>query len=272
MLSLLERNIASIHRRLVLVAPKDKAVPDTFSMVHHDDERHGKLIREMQRLRGQVYLADGAVKPDQLSPEGLHQTPEDHRSWHLLMLNRDHQVNACVWYMEHDRPSSIEELRVRHSALARLDSWRAPLTNAVESELRQANDHGLRFAEVGGWAVSSSSRCTSEGLLLALGAYSLGRLFGGSLGLTTATVRHCSSTILRRLGGRPLETNGVALPAYFDPRYGCDMEVLRFDSRRLNPKYAGLIEMLKERLSSVAVVAVTARDSAGTLSRPSFAA
>ena len=130
----------------------------------------------------------------------------------------------------------MEDLRVRHTPLARSAEWRDKLWKGVESELKRARSERLRYAEVGGWAVSERSRCTSEGLVLALAGYSLGRICGGCLGITTATVRHCSSSILRRLGGAPLAADGAPVPSYYDSRYGCEMEILRFDSRRPNPK------------------------------------
>jgi hypothetical protein len=49
------------------------------------------------------------------------------------------------------------------------------------------------------------------------------------LGSCTATVRHGSASILRRLGGSSLVAHGTPLPSYFDPRFGCMMELLRFD-------------------------------------------
>jgi hypothetical protein len=121
----------------------------------------------------------------------------------------------------------------------------------------RARRHGLQYAELGGWAVAREHRRTGEGLLLALAAYSLGKAFGGALGLTTATVRHASATILRRLGGASLEVDGRAVPAYYDPRYRCDMELLRFDSRQPNPKYGPIIDELKQRLATVPVIAHT---------------
>ena len=73
--------------------------------------------------------------------------------------------------------------------------------------------------------------------------------------MTTATVRHPSSTILRRLGGSSLEVDGIRVPSYFDPAYACEMELLRFDSRRPNPKYVDLVEVLRSKLGNVTVVA-----------------
>jgi hypothetical protein len=255
MLKLLERNIASVDERLVLLAPPQAVVPPQFRNVTYDYLSHRALVREMQRLRGSVYLEEGNVRFDQLTPEGLHETPEDARSWHLLMRDRGGRVSACAWYLEHENPASIDSLRVRNCPLARLGTWSDRLKGAVEAEIDKARRDRIRYAEVGGWAVSRDRRCTSEGLVLALAAYGLCRTLGGALGITTANVKHSSSSILRRLGGSYLEADGKMIPAYFDSRYNAEIEILRFDSRRPAKKYAGLIENLKHRLSDVAVFA-----------------
>ncbi|MCC7009099.1 MAG: hypothetical protein IT184_09805 [Acidobacteria bacterium] len=254
MLSLLERKIASLPHRLVLVAPPRQAVPPAFRDVTSDSQRWRALITEIQRLRARVYIDDGAVRPDELAAGGLHQTPEDERSWHLLMMNRDEQISSCVWYLEHENAESMDELRVKSCPLAGDPAWQTVLRQAVTLELYRARWERLRYAEIGGWAVSKESRCTAEGLMLALGAYSLGRFFGGALGLTTATVRHGSSTILRRLGGSRLQMGAVTVPRYFDPKYDCEMELLRFDSRTVNPKYDRIIDALRAQLAEVPVV------------------
>jgi hypothetical protein len=259
MLKLLERTIHSLDDRLVLLAPQ-APVLNRFHNVETNAHRHRQLVREMQALRGSIYLSDGAIGRDQLSTEGLHETTEDQRSWHLLMLDKDRHVSGCAWYLEHDTDVRVEELRVRHTPLARTSGWREKLWAGVEAEITRARRAGLRYAEVGGWAVSPESRCTSEGLVLALAGYSLGRIRGGCLGITTATVRHCSSSILRRLGGAPLSVNREAVPRYYDPRYDCEMEILRFDSRRPNKKYAGLIELLEQKMANVHVIAQAAEE------------
>jgi len=84
----------------------------------------------MQKLRGSVYLRDGAVSRKQLSPKGLHETVEDEKSWHLLMVN-SHQVTGCAWYLEHENTVPVHHLRVRHCPLAKLDQWREKLWKAV---------------------------------------------------------------------------------------------------------------------------------------------
>ena len=254
MRTLLERSIATVESRLVLLAPPDQDVPGYFRNVNVDPTRHRHLVEEMQRLRGSIYVNDGAVKPEHLEPGGLHRTPEDQKSWHLLMLDSQGDVSSCAWYLEHDGRAGFDELRLRNCPLTRVEGWRDKLWAAVESEMTRARSEQLRFAEVGGWAVSKRSRCTSEGLVLALAAYSLGKTLGGALGITTATVRHSSSTILRRIGGSLLDCNGTTIPPYYDPKYDCQMELLRFDSRRPNAKYAGLVDLLGRKLASIPII------------------
>jgi hypothetical protein len=255
MLKLLERTISSLENRLLLVAPQG-AVPVFFRNISTDGSRHTQLVREVQKLRGGIYFQDGALGREHLTPEGLHETAEDAKSWHLLMVDARERVTSCVWYLQHSSSVHVEDLRVRCCPLARMSEWRDKLWQSVESELARARAERLRYAEVGGWAVSKRSRCTSEGLVLALAGYSLGRIAGGSLGITTATVRHCSSSILRRIGGVPLDASGTPVPPYYDPRYKCEMEILRFDSRWPNAKYADLIERLREKMASVRVIAL----------------
>jgi hypothetical protein len=253
-LKLLERNIATIERRLVLLAPPRVGIPEAFTNVTIDPHLHRQLVREMQAVRGAIYLNEGNVKHEELTAEGLHRTAEDEQSWHLLWTDSSGQVSSCAWYLEHENSTSMERLRLRHCPLATADEWSDKLRGAIEREIARARNAGLRYAEVGGWAVSKARRCTSEGLVLALAAYGLCKMLGGALGVTTANVTHSSSAILRRLGGSYLEFNGTPMPAYFDPKYNTNIELLRFDSRRPSTKYHGLIEMLKSRLAHVPVV------------------
>jgi hypothetical protein len=106
----------------------------------------------------------------------------------------------------------------------------------------------MGFGEVGGWAVAEEHRCTVEPLRIVLATYGLGRMLGGAVGLVTATFRHDSAPILRRIGLKSLVSEGRELPRYFDPAYGCDMEVLQFDSRRPAAKYEDAVSALEEVL------------------------
>src|SRR5438105_10330649 len=98
---LLHRSVAAVNERLILLAPSRATLASTFENVDVDPSRHGKLIADMQRLRGSIYLRDGAIRPGQLTAGGRHKTPEDDSSWHLLMVDRVGGVDACAWYNEH---------------------------------------------------------------------------------------------------------------------------------------------------------------------------
>ena len=255
MVHLLERAIASIDSRLVLLAPSGTYVPELFDACEFDFERHRDFVRRVQRLRGEVYFEDGAINERQLSPEGLHQTPEDENAWHLVMLDGRGELTACAWYREHDNFVHFERLRLRNCALAKQHEWRDKLWYAVEREVTRARVEGLRYAELGGWAVANESRHRVDALMLALSTYTLARLLGGALGITTATTRHDSSKILARIGGVPLEVNGSVLPPYYDEQYDCVMELLRFDSRAPGRKIAHLIPHLEQRFGNIPVLA-----------------
>ena len=106
MIKLLERNIASVERRLVLLAPPQATLPDSFANVTFDSDLHTQLVREMQSVRGAIYLNEGNVTHHQLSDDGRHQTPEDERSWHLLWTDGSGHVSSCAWYLEHENTTS----------------------------------------------------------------------------------------------------------------------------------------------------------------------
>jgi len=165
MLGLLERSIASIERRLILLAPPE-AVTTLFSRVTRDAVRRDRLLHDMQRLRGAAYLEDGAIRREDLAPDGRHRTPEDKTSWHLLMTNAEQEITACVWYRDHHRAASIEQLRLRDCPLRQDASMGDLVTRAVEHDMAQARIESLRYVEVGGWAVSKQARGAVEGLIL----------------------------------------------------------------------------------------------------------
>jgi hypothetical protein len=254
MLRMIERNIEALEDEMVLLAPRQAAVPAGFGRVEFDPGQHERLLGQMQALRGSVYLREGNVTPACLTNDGRHQTPEDDRSWHLLMTDAHGHITSCVLYFEHDPTVTLDDLRVRHCPLVYDASWQALLHAAVASEIRKARKAGLAYAEVGGLAIEPERRGSTDSLMLTLGTYALARLRGGALGITTANVAYSCSSILRRLGGAALEHDGVQIPPYFDPRYNTDIELLRFDSRNPTTKYAALIDRVKEKLSAVRVV------------------
>ncbi len=259
------RNIGSKNRRMILLAPGNARIPGTFLDVDSNCLRYSNLLAEMQRLRGNRYLKDGAIEPWELSSDGRHQTPADLESWHLLALDASGRVCACARYRELGANEPISELSAAASPLAACDDWKHILFQAVAAEMELARGLGYAFVEVGGWALREDCRCNVEGVKIALSAYSLARMLGGCIGITTATMRHSSAAILSRIGGGVLQAGGVELPSYYDPRYKCGMRILRFDSRVPNPRYLPWIEQLQAEMASAPVV--SARKNQVTVSQ-----
>jgi hypothetical protein len=251
---------ASNQRRIVLLSPARLESQLPFGRQRCDASRYWHVLAEMQRLRGKVYLEDGAIEASQLTSDGRHWQPMDPDSWHVLSVDHRGKVFGCARYRSYDRPL-FRKLGVASAAAYQSCEWRAHLERAVNLELTEAARRDLKIVEVGGWALSEEIRGGPEALRIALAMYALAQLLGNGIGLTTATVRHCSSTILRKIGGTSLSAEGKPLPKYFDPRYQCEMEILRFDSAAPNPRYADWIDGIRTELSNVQIVSAHVNDA-----------
>jgi len=244
---------AASPRTLKILAPA-RVADIEFGKVRVDDTNYNQLLKGMQQLRGRIYLDDHAIQPQQLTKDGRHKLDSDETSWHLLILDEAEQVCGCVRYREHPEEAGFSHLGVARSALAQCGEWGPKLATAVSAELALARRLAISYVEVGGWALKEQIRNTGEALRMVLATYSLAQALGGGVGLSTATRRHSSASILRKLGGRSLEERGVELPAYFDPEYGCEMEILRFYSWAPNPRYHTWVEAIREELKTIPVV------------------
>ncbi len=258
-MTLMDSSFAARDGRLVVLAPSRRDVTPAFRMIDDKALRYETLLAEMQRLRGAVYLADGAIERRELSNDGRHQLDIDEESWHVLTLDTSGAVCGCARLRTHTSTASFADLWIRNAAVARLQESRNKVRTAVESEMAAARQRAMRYVEVGGWAIAKERRCTMEALRVALATFGLAQVLGGCLGITTATVRHCSSSILRRIGGTPLQYDGASLPPYFDPQFRCQMEMLRFDSSQPNPRYQPWVERMQVHLSHLPVICMADR-------------
>jgi hypothetical protein len=240
--------------QFVILPPAKAAMPGIFSNVHTDQNRHDRLLASMQRLRGSAYVTDGAIRPEDLTADGRHAVRVDEHSWHVLSLDRAGEVTACLRYVDESRAAGFENLWIRQAALARCPQQGNRFRSAVEREMMRARQMCMGFGEVGGWAVAESHRRTLEPVGILLATYGLLELLGGCVGVATATFRHASASILRKIGLSSLDSGGVELTPYFDPSYGCQMEVLRFDSRFPSSKYAGWVTELAAILRDAPVI------------------
>ncbi len=242
---------------LVLIAPDNTPISPDFGDLEYNPSGHEELLASMQRLRGSQYLQDGAISAGDLAPDGRHRLSIDDESWHLLSVDSDGSVCGCVRYRSHANTVRFDDLWVRNSALAQWPDGGLALRQAVETELGVARLRQVSYVEVGGWAIAPEYRFSMEALRTALATYALARNLGGCLGITTATVRHSSSSILRKIGGSSLQWDGAELPPYYDPQYGCEMEILRFDSNSPAGKYAPWIDQLSDEIRGIPVICRT---------------
>jgi predicted GNAT family N-acyltransferase len=227
---------------------------------------HRQYLHGMQQLRGQVYLKDGAIQACELDDDGCFRMRGDEQSWHLLLVDGAREVIGCARYLVHSNKTDFEKLRISHSALAKDPEWGPKVRAAVKADLEMARQNDFSYVEIGGWALAEEWRNSRAALEILVGSYALAHLWGGALGACTATVRHGSSSMLRRLGGSGLKLNGEELPQYEDPQYDCKMELLRFDSRTPAPRFLPLISQLKAELADV--VAITPEPVRDWLSLP----
>jgi len=236
------------------VLPPSPAVPGVFRNIEIDSRRRGDLMARMQRLRGRVYAGDQAIRKSDLTSDGRHKMSIDEHSWHVLSLDQDDNVVACLRFLDETQARGFDDLFVRHAAMAKCPTFGMRFRTAVEQSLRLARQGAMRFGEVGGWAVAEEHRGTAEPLRIILATYGLLELLGSCAGVATATFRHSSARILRKIGLSALAVGGEELPPYQDPQYGCQMQALQFDSRRPNPRFRESIADLTRDLAMAPVV------------------
>lgn len=246
--------LGGTRRKLVLLAPSGAKVPEKFRNRRDDARSHSDLLADLQRLRGRVYLEDGAIRPSDLTHDKRHVQSADEESWHILVTGENGDVCGCARYMCHPASARLEQLGVATAPLVTSPLTSDWVRSAIEAQMQEARRRGLGYVEVGGWALTEELRWSAAALHLALASYALAELLGGCLSIGTVTHRHASSSILRRIGGTPLQFQGIETGSYFDARYGCDMEILTFDSSKPNPKYKTMLADIQKELATCAQV------------------
>lgn len=205
-----------------------------------------EAIASIQRLRGSVYVSDGALSPAALSPDGRHYSELDFAAYHLTLWNG--QLQGCLRVVFHPEDYSLEKFKVyevlKRMPLEQSETYRM----ALKQFLCDWRKRGLPPGESGGWAISEAVRRNAAAIALPLSAWALSRIRQREVFLATATERHGSKDILHRLGGWKLQGDGKELPEFFDSAFGCKMNFICFDSEVLNPKFEAAVADLQEFL------------------------
>src|SRR5215471_18227163 len=104
----------------VILAPSRYEARDVFANCNPDNREHSRLLGELQRFRGGIYAADGAISASELTSDGRHKAAIDEHSWHVLALNKHGRICAALRYLEETHATCLEDLWVR--ATARIQS------------------------------------------------------------------------------------------------------------------------------------------------------
>jgi hypothetical protein len=236
--------------RFKLLIPPQANLGTELSDIHCDQKVYDQFLRSVQRLRGRIYLEDGAIQASDMNADGRFAMQGDEQCWHLLLTNDTNETIGCARYLVHPNTVSLHRLNISQSPIARSQRWGDQVRLAVAADLGEAWKHSLSYVEIGGWALCESWRRTGAALEMLTASYALAPLWGGCLASCAATVRHGSAAILRKIGGTSLEARGEQLPPYGDIRYGCFMELLRFDSRSPAQRLIPLIHQLQGKIAN----------------------
>ena len=237
------------RRQQVILAPASEFLNSNFQKLRYDPRGFNRILRDLQRLRGRVYLRDGAIGREDLSADGRHESPIDPLSWHIVTLDQRGAVVACARFHVCGPSTRYEDLGVSRSSMAKSPKWGRYLRSAVESVVRRVRATRSHFVEAGGWALDESVRHSTEALRIVLGAFAWSELIGGATCVTTATFRNHSAEILQKIGGRPMRDKEMELPRYFDPQYDCDMQILTFETGRYAPRFRDAVLQRTEELA-----------------------
>src|SRR5450432_1470541 len=112
-LSMFFQTASLTRNRLLLVAPVGASFESFEGEITPSDRLHADLIAETQRLRGGIYLEDGAIDASQLTPDGRHVSDLDHESWHLLTITPAGRMVGCTRFRRHANTVCPDELGVR---------------------------------------------------------------------------------------------------------------------------------------------------------------
>jgi hypothetical protein len=209
----------------------------------------------MQRLRGSIAVRERALQPSQLTPDGRDASAIDDLAWHLLTLDEDGSVGGCVRMLVHPKNVRFSDLMISRTAIMNCPERAEALQSAVEVEIARAKAAGAAVVEVGGWVLSDRLRWSAEAVRLVLGVWAWGQILGGAVGFATATLRNDSACILGRIGGSALSYGGGnEISAYYEPKYACDIQILRFDTNSYRARYQSIVNLLSVELGTAPVL------------------
>ena len=250
---------------LTIVAPSVTQIPEWLPNVLVNDGMYQEVIGEIQRFRGGVYVQDKAIPANALDDLGRHYSDYDYRAWHVLF--RDRRQDLCgairVGLVSYGDIEGIDHLQVLEFLSHMPSDKKAPLETAVRKFLDNCKTLVPSICEPGAWAVSADVRKGRLAPVLAASIWSLLRVVGGAAGVATATTKHGSANILKKMGGFDLFLNGMPLVPFYDSYHQCYIELIGFDSDYLNPRLEPTVAQVQDYMSTLPIITTDARDGDG---------
>jgi hypothetical protein len=248
---------------LTIVAPSVAQVPDWLSNVLANERVYQEVIEEIQRFRGYVYVQDKAIPSSALDEQGRHYSEYDYRAWHIIFRERRQELCGAIRvglvdYGDYGDTEESDPLQVLQFLSHIPSDTKAPLETAVRRFLDNCRTLAPSICEPGAWAVAEDVRKSRVAPILAASIWSLGRVMGGGIGVATATTRHGSADILKKMGGFDLFLNGMPLVPFYDSYHQCYIELIGFDSDYLNPRLEPTVAEVQDYISNLPIITTDA--------------
>ncbi|MBV8866482.1 MAG: hypothetical protein JO210_13900 [Acidobacteriaceae bacterium] len=202
---------------------------------------------DLQKLRGGIYREYAGIAAT-LLPDGRHWHHLDAQSWHVILEDSHGSVIGCARY----RPilNGFDQLICSKAAVALSPVTGPVFRSTFTQQVADAGRRGLHYGEASAWALHEGARCSTAAVNIALMSFALAEWLGGGVGLTTASTRHHASSILRRIGGKPL----AGFAPYYEPMFECSIELLHFDIDRVEPRYSAKLNEMRAELRRTPVL------------------
>jgi hypothetical protein len=256
---------------LCLIASDTRQVPGSFSNVQENNRLHATLLREVQRLRGRVYVRDGAIPPSSLDSQGRHVSPHDNTAWHIVLREESGRVLGSIrvtLYCHADGPIPLDSLHVARLLERCPASSRPDYLVALTDFIGKSRQAMPCFFEAAGLVVAPEVRSPSVTPVIMASICSLSLAFGGAWGTGAATNRHNTAAMWKRYGGFPLPYGAGTLRPYYDDYHGCEMEILGFSTDRLHPVLAPTVSDIETALRSIPVITSSSTEHIAKPARP----
>jgi hypothetical protein len=255
---------------LTIIAPSAEKIPDCLPHYIPDEGLRRKLVDEVQRFRGRIFVQDNSLPASALDAQGRHNMPYDDEAWHLLVWDRYQNVCGAMRvgiHLQKHRPVRLEDLQISKFLAHLPTATRSLVEGAARAYLRRIRSPSP-FFEPGGWVIAENARKSTLASVLAAAVWSLGRAVGGSAGLSMATMKNNSASILKKMGGFELFSRGVPLAPFFDPYHGSQMELIGFDPSYLNPRLEATVAEIQEFINVLPII--TGDGTRGAATRPQY--